>query len=77
MKRWNWEVDCGARLLIRFGSEPGTDELPLVLVLGVASILRTGVQIDFCPENTDFVPRGHQDSARGLTPGTDKKGHPP
>jgi hypothetical protein len=34
MKRWNWEVDCGARLLIRFGSEPGRDELPLVLVLG-------------------------------------------
>jgi hypothetical protein len=24
--------------------------------LGVASILRTGVQIDFCPDNTDFVP---------------------
>jgi hypothetical protein len=24
---------------------------------GVASILRTGVQIDFCPENTDFVPK--------------------
>jgi hypothetical protein len=23
MKRWSWEVDCGARLLIRFGSEPG------------------------------------------------------
>jgi hypothetical protein len=39
-------------------------EIVLVLVLvldwfflsGVASILRTGVQIDFCPDNTDFVP---------------------
>jgi hypothetical protein len=35
----------------------------------VASILRTGVQIDFCPENTDFVPKGLQDSARGFNPG--------
>jgi hypothetical protein len=36
---------------------------------GVASIVRTGVQIDFCPENTDFVPKGLQDSARGFNPG--------
>ena len=34
--------------------------------LGLASILRTGVQIDFCPKNTDFVPKGLQDSARGF-----------
>jgi hypothetical protein len=27
-------------------------------VIGVASILRIGVQIDFCPQNTDFVPKG-------------------
>jgi len=44
---------------------------------GVASILRTGVQIDFCPENTDFVPKARPASLRealragttGLSPG--------
>jgi hypothetical protein len=40
----------------------------------VASILRTSVQIDFCTENTDFVPKGLQDSARGFNPGSDKQG---
>jgi hypothetical protein len=44
---------------------------------GVASILRTGVQIDFCPENTDFVPKGLQTQPGVLTPGTDKKGTRP
>jgi len=42
---------------------------PALRYSGVASILRTGVQIDFCPENTDFVPKGLQDSARGFNPG--------
>jgi len=39
--------------------------------------LRTGVQIDFCPENTDFVPKGLQDSARGFNPGYGYKMRPP
>jgi|HubBroStandDraft_6_1064221.scaffolds.fasta_scaffold727411_2 hypothetical protein len=34
----------------------------------------TEVQINFCSENTDFVPKGLQDSARVSTPGADKKG---
>jgi hypothetical protein len=47
------------------------------LFSGVASILRTGVQIDFCPENTDFVPKARPATLRvamragttGLSPG--------
>jgi hypothetical protein len=51
--------------------------LESVFLPGLASILRTGVQIDFCPENTDFVPKARPATLRvamragttGLSPG--------
>jgi len=65
---------CALRLLER-KADDATIEIVLVLVVvlervvGVASILRTGAQIDFCPEGTDFIPKGLQDSARGFNLG--------
>ena len=50
--------------------------------LGVASILRTGVQIDFCPDLSAVVQddeggRDYRTEPGVLTPGTDKKGTRP
>jgi len=68
-------------------------QIVIVLVLdqsvGVASILRTVVQIDFVPRirilsrrpgphrYAKRCGRGLQDSARGFNPGYGEKGHPP
>jgi hypothetical protein len=40
---------------------------------GVASILRTGVQLDFCPETKDLSRRDYRTQPGVLTPGTDIK----
>jgi len=40
---------------------------------GVASILRTGVQLDFCPKNNGSSRRDYRTQPGVLTPGTDIK----
>ena len=40
---------------------------------GVASILRAGVQLDFCPETKDLSRRDYRTQPGVLTPGTDIK----
>ena len=50
---------------------------PTLQYHGVASILRTGVQLDFYPENKDLSRRDYRTQPGVLTPGTDKKGTRP
>src|SRR5580692_4735957 len=46
---------------------------PTLQYHGVASILRTGVQLDFCPETKDLSRRDYRTQPGVLTPGTDIK----
>src|ERR1700722_3593629 len=46
---------------------------PTLQYHGVASILRTGVQLDFYPENKDLSRRDYRTQPGVLTPGTDIK----
>src|ERR1700730_15220475 len=46
---------------------------PTLQYHGVASILRTGVQLDFCPENKNLSRRDYRTQPGVLTPGTDRK----
>jgi hypothetical protein len=56
----------------RLGSVMDSDR-PSGLAFGVASMLRTRVQLDFCLENKDLSRRDYRTQPGVLTPGTDIK----